>query len=170
MNRTQGRDLFAPDYLEAKTKEPSCFVVAAFQDLELIGVAVAQLLSNNDYYQPFSPLIVDHLYQKRVGSLSTSCVREDVQGKGVGSELMRVRLEWLRSKTCNSFVGISWVSGKPHTSNRVFEKFGFKKVNEVKNFFYQASLDHPFVCPACGGPPCICSAIMYLKDEDSLIF
>lgn len=164
LNRTQGRDLFGHDYLTQRTSDLHSLVVAAFDHQALIGLGVAQVIFSCEYYLPFNPNMRSELDGAKLGSFSTLCIHENHQGKGIGQALSRLRLQWLKDNECEVILGISWVSGLKHTSNRVFEKMGFKKVNEVENFFYSSSETNPFVCPACGEPPCTCNAIMYQLD------
>jgi GNAT superfamily N-acetyltransferase len=161
LNRTQGRDLFNSTYMHRRTSDPLSFVVGAFYDELLMAVGVAQVLHEFEFYLPFDSNIVTNLSDKVVGSFSTLCVHESMQGKGVGQKLSQMRLEWLKERDCDVIVGISWVSGLPHTSNRVFEKMGFAQVGQVEQFFFNSSIENPFQCPGCGEPPCTCSATMY---------
>jgi len=164
LNRTQGRDIFGPQYMSERTNDPRSLVLGAFAGTELVGVGVAQLLSDFEYYQPFDPKISSELKGKTVGSFSTLCVHERFRGKGLGKRLSQRRLEWLRERKCQVILGVSWISGLPHTSDRVFEAIGFKAVKAVSNFYRDSSLKHPFSCPGCEKSPCICSAVLYRLD------
>lgn len=164
LNRTQGRDLFSQDYLHQKTKDPLAKVFAAFDGEKLISVGIAQLIDNYDYYLPFVPDIYEKFKNKKVGSFSTLCSHEDYQGKGIGKQISLKRLEWLKSEKCDVIVGVSWVSGLSHTSDRVFEKVGFSPVKRVDKFYIQQSIEHPFDCPGCKITPCQCSAILYMRE------
>jgi GNAT superfamily N-acetyltransferase len=161
LNRTQGRDLFNSTFMERRTSDPLSFVAGAFDGKRLIGLGVAQVLHELEYYLVFDPNIVQDLSDKVVGSFSTLCVEESLQGQGIGQKISKLRMDWIKAKQCEVILGISWVSGLAHTSNRVFEKLGFKPVSQVDNFFYKSSIDNPFVCPGCGNPPCTCAAILY---------
>lgn len=164
LNRTQGRDMFAPTYLDEHTAKPSSLVLATFRDEKIVGVGVAELISNYDYYLPFDPHINADLKDRVVGSFSTLCVHEDLQGQGLGYQMSLKRLEWLRSQGCEVVLGVSWVSGLAHTSDRLFDRMGFRAVRRVEQFFHQSSLERAFICPACGGPPCTCAAILYRQE------
>lgn len=164
LNRTQGRDLFGPDYLLERTQDLKSGVFAAFDGDTLVGLGVAQLINNYDFYLPFAPNIYEEFKDKNVGSFSTLCTLESYQGKGVGQKISHLRLQWLKEQKCDVIVGVSWVSGKAHTSNRVFEKMGFKAVKKVERFFYQMSIDRPFDCPGCNQKPCTCAAILYKQE------
>jgi len=164
LNRTQGLNLVAPNYLDERSADPKSFVAGAFDGDNLVGIATAQIISSFSYYAPFDANIANELQHKIVGSFSAMSVVENMQGHGVGQLLSQKRLEWLKLCRCDVVVGVSWVSGLAHTSNRVFEKMGFKAVNRVEGFYQQWSIDKNFVCPVCGGPPCHCAAIMYRLD------
>lgn len=161
LNRTQGRDLFKPDYLQIRTEDPYSYVLGAFQEKQLVGLGIAQVIDQFEYYKVFDSKIVAELSQKKVGSFSTLCIHESLQGKGIGQKISQLRLEWLKSQGCEVILGNSWVSGLAHTSNRVFEKMGFKPVKKVENFFVESSLKEPFDCPGCKLAPCRCAAILY---------
>lgn len=167
LNRTQGRDLFAVDYLDERVAEGDIAVFAAFLQNQVVGVGIAQIITKFDYYLPFVPDIDRELRHKIVGSFATLAVAEGVQGQGIGQQLSRLRREWLTSKNCEVILGVSWVSGLAHTSDRVFEKSGFYAVKRVDNFYYESSLKQPFICPGCGEPPCTCAAILYRWDRGS---
>lgn len=163
LNRTQGRDLFAPDYLSRKTSSPDVRVFGGFLDQELVAVAVAEFIDNFDWYLPFDPTMSRH-NGTTAGSFSTLCVKENLQGQGIGQALSQKRLEFLKSRKIPFIVGCSWVSGLTHTSDRVFEKMGFKAVNKVEHFFRESSIQKAFSCPGCNVHPCSCSAILYRLD------
>lgn len=164
LNRTQGRDLFPKNYLHLKTKDPNAKVFAGFDGDKLVSVGIAQLIDNYDYYLPFVPDINEQFKNKKVGSFSTLCSHEDYQGKGIGKKISLKRLDWLKSQKCDVIVGVSWVSGLTHTSDRVFEKVGFSPVKRVDKFYIKQSLEHPFDCPGCKTLPCQCSAILYIQE------
>lgn len=164
LNRTQGRDLFAQNYLDSKTNNPLCYVVAAFAGEELAGIGVTEIISNFDYYLPFDSKICDDIRNKKVGSFSTMAILESLQGKGIGQGISQLRMSWVKEQRCDIVLGVSWVSGLSHTSNRVFEKMGFRAIKKVERFYEKSSLEKPFICPGCGEPPCSCAAILYRLD------
>ncbi|TFH64474.1 MAG: GNAT family N-acetyltransferase [Candidatus Zixiibacteriota bacterium] len=164
LNRTQGRDLFDRQYMTERTSDPRSFAVGAFAGTELVGVGVAQLISEFEYYQPFDPNISSELKGKTVGSFATLCVHERFRGRGLGKQLSQKRLEWLKERKCEVILGVSWMSGLPQTSDRGFETLGFKTVKAVSNFYRDSSLERQCSCPGCQKSPCVCSAIFYRLD------
>jgi GNAT superfamily N-acetyltransferase len=139
-------------------------IVGAFEQYKLIGLGVAQIITNFEWYLPFDPNITMELAQKKVASFSTLAVNEAYQGKGIGQEISRMRLAWVKDHKCEVILGVSWVSGLSHTSDRVFEKMGFKAIKKLDNFFVELSLKNPFDCPGCKNAPCTCAAILYRRD------
>ena len=164
LNETQGRNLFAVDYLEIRTADPLSRIWAAFEDEEIVGLGIAQVIDSFEYYNKFDPSLATELAKKKVGSFSTLCFEERFRAQGLGQKISHLRLGWLREQGCQVVLGISWVSGLAHTSDRVFQKMGFTAVKSVDNFFYDSSLKNPFECPGCGSPPCTCSAILYRRE------
>lgn len=164
LNRSQGEDLFAADYLDLAMADPCFYLAGAVMDGVLIGVAVACLIDNFDYYKPFQDDIDLRLAHAQVGSFATMAISQPMRGQGIGQALTRLRLEWLIAKNCDVILGVSWVSGLGHTSDRVFEKAGFHAVKKVELFYYQSSIEKPFYCPGCRVAPCTCAAILYRRD------
>lgn len=161
LNRTQGEGLFKESYLTDMNNNPHGLTLCGFLDDKLVSVGCSEIIDDFKYYTSFDSDIVERFQNKKIGSLSTLCVREDLQGKGIGQLLTKKRMQWLQSQKCDLVIGISWVSGLAHTSKRVFEKLDFKAVKEVPDFFKAGALKHPFDCPGCKSHPCACSAILY---------
>jgi ribosomal protein S18 acetylase RimI-like enzyme len=119
MNRTQGEGLFNRHYLESKILDNDSLVLFVLKCNEVIGVGCAEIINKFDYYTSFDSEISTRLKDKVVGSLCTSCVKEEFQGQGIGQEVARKRMKWLSGKGCDSVLGISWQSGLANTSDRV---------------------------------------------------
>lgn len=164
LNLTQGNGLFASDYLHKRFGDLNNFVIAAFDNQKLIGIAVAEIINNFDYYLPFDSNLNQELSNKIVGSFSTLSVLESYQGKGIGQLLSEQRIEWLLKHHCDVALGVSWISGLVHTSNRTFEKAGFRAIKSLTDFYHKSSIAHPFDCPGCHKIPCLCGAILYRRD------
>ncbi|MFH1728758.1 MAG: GNAT family N-acetyltransferase [Pseudomonadota bacterium] len=161
MNRTQGIGLFNINYLKSMIKSKSALVLGAFLGKELVGIGCAEIINNFSYYLPFDKNIESRLNKKKVGSLCSLCVRENLQSKGIGQMLSKKRIKWLETEKCNIILGVAWLSNLQHTSDRVFRKLGFKEIKEVVGFYKKDTEEHPFECPGCKKQPCICSARLY---------
>ncbi len=165
LNVTQGDGLFEMNYVERKLAND--YVAGAFKNDQLIGVGIARSMGPNDfeYYLPFGLEIRLWFQKYQMGSFDTLAIEDAYRGQGIGQEISRMRLKWLKEKGCNRVIGVSWVSGLAHTSNRVFEKMGFKAFKKVDHFYRETSLKHPFDCPGCKVHPCSCAAILYVYEN-----
>lgn len=161
MNRTQGVGLFRLQYITSKIEREDALALGGFIDGELISVGCAEIITDFNYYVPFDHTIQQRLGNSKVGSFCTLCVREDLQGKGIGKAMSKARFKWLRDQNCQYVLGIAWLSGLQNTSDRVFEKLDFQLINKVGEFFKEDSVKYPFECPGCKNQPCLCSAALY---------
>jgi ribosomal protein S18 acetylase RimI-like enzyme len=164
LNRTQGRNLFDSNYLDIKTKDQNSIVLGAFNNNQLLGIGVAQVINDFKFYSPFDPQITNELQNTKVGSLTTLAILESHQGQGIGKKITVDRLNWLKEQGCKVIIGLSWVSGLKHTSDRIFEKMGFRAIKKIDQFFKESSIQKPFDCPGCLSKPCTCAGIMYRLD------
>ncbi len=161
LNRAQGDGLFGRDYVARHSDGEQGITVGAWRADVLVGVGCAELLTGLDYYLPFESGITARLAGERVGSLCTLAVEEHCRGQGIGQQLGRARLAWLRERGCTTVLAVSWLSGLAHTSDRVFEKLGFEGGKTVPAFYRADALKHPFDCPGCRQVPCACAARLY---------
>ena len=161
LNRTQGVGLFDEPYVAKKIESKDSLVLEATIEGEIISVGCADIIRELWYYEPFDAELESRMKGRKIGSFSTLSVIESMQGKGIGQRMSHERLKWLKKKGCNTVFGVSWASGLKNTSNRVFEKTGFKKVKKVDQFYRKEALANPFDCPGCRTQPCECPAILY---------
>jgi GNAT superfamily N-acetyltransferase len=170
VDRTQGKGILGSDYFERCARESDRLLLLALLDDALVGLAGARVLSKDDfdYYLPFGREAVLELFQlHRVGVMSTASVVEPMQGQGIGQALTRRRIQWMNESGCSVQIAVSWASGLPHTSDRVFAKLGFKHLSRVDGFYEKDSAQRGWICPVCGSPPCRCSASLYLRHADA---
>ena len=169
VNRTQGENIFQLEYYSQCVSDPDQFLVLTLLDDDVVGVAGARRLApeGSAFYAPFGKETVELFQKHRVGSLNCASVQEKWQGHGIGTELGRRRVAWLKEIGCDALVGISWESGLAHTSDRVFLRLGFKSVARVADFYVGMSVQRGFICPVCGAPPCRCAATLFVKRTKS---
>lgn len=162
---TQGVNVTSYEYLKDLVVSEHGLLLLAFDGEKLVGGAGAKVVTGNfGYYDAFQPGLEVELLSSKVGSLSIMGISPEYQGKGIGQRMLEQRMTWLTDvKGCEILVGISWVSGLGHTSNRVFEKKGFKAIGQIDDFFKASSVEQNLICPVCGDPPCLCPGILYLK-------
>jgi N-acetylglutamate synthase-like GNAT family acetyltransferase len=92
-------------------------------------------------------------------------VEESWQGRGIGSELLRLRLAVVRdAPAVDAALGNAWL--RPHTGDVsvLFEKHGFERYETVDGSFRQSEGSRD--CPDCGPDGCDCSTAVYAKTFD----
>lgn len=92
------------------------------------------------------------------GLLHILVVARDYEGRGIGSDLVAHRLQWLRTTDAEGVFGVSWHRENYRDSRPIFEKFGFERVETVPEYY--AKLDGPAPCVDCEDS-CRCDATIY---------
>lgn len=106
---------------------------------------------------------IEHRFDEPNGYFHTCCVAPEWRGRGVATELGRVRLEWLRSHGAEPIFGVSWLREDGPSSVPVFERLGFQELAHIQEYYYiEEDVDYRRTCPDCG-EPCHCSAKIYWR-------
>src|SRR5438094_91831 len=102
VDRTQGKGIFSLDYFGRCVSEGNRLLLMALLEGRLVGVASARVLPADGfgYYSPFGQEAIALFQKQRVGSMETASVLESSQGQGVGQELARQRIQWLKEMGC----------------------------------------------------------------------
>ncbi|WP_338741532.1 GNAT family N-acetyltransferase [Haloplanus salilacus] len=90
-------------------------------------------------------------------------VAPEWEGNGIGTALMRARLDFVRDAyDVDAAVGIAWL--RPHTrdASALFERTGFERHGTDETYYRR--VDRP-VCPDCGDV-CECRAAVYVWTPD----
>lgn len=97
---------------------------------------------------------------QRIGVLKTVAVKENCQGLGVGSELVRDGVNELKKRRVQAICSVAWKSGEKTNIGGVLSKFNLKPVLKIPEYWKNHRPDQAFICPACG-QPCLCPAVVY---------
>jgi GNAT superfamily N-acetyltransferase len=94
------------------------------------------------------------------GIFHLSCVREDKEGRGIGSAFYERRLAEMFDRGVRQAFGIAW--HRPHTvdSRVLFEKYDFERLTTAETYYTRTG-DRPH-CPDCTGP-CRCTASLFVR-------
>lgn len=132
----------------------------AVRGTSLLGFGIATD-ANRGYAQEYFSVDIDIDLWERTGILHIIVVDEQYEGQGIGSDLVRARLRWLRNVTeVGGVMGVSW-HREDHVDSRVlFEKFGFEAVETVEEYYAKSEEHVP--CVDCEGS-CRCDATIYRK-------
>lgn len=95
--------------------------------------------------------------EDRVGIIKTLAVDDHYQDKGIGKKLFVEAFNILRQQVKEV---ITIIDSKSKSANIAKEKDEFFFVKEIKNYWYQLSVERNLQCFHCGNP-CNCSAYIY---------
>lgn len=133
---------------------------------KLVGAATATVLGRRAVLAMQANLriagIKVDLTGSRVGELTSSAVTPAARGRGVGSELVRVRMGFLKSSGCRYVICASWVSGDGlQTSAGLLRHAGFEHLGMVPSYWAAEQKSGGYLCAACG-TDCVCAAKVML--------
>ena len=162
-----GQKYIAPDDLLYYASHPDQFILLGeLQQQKLLGVMLAYPLSQavaDEYDHTFEEHNIPlSLSVQSVGLIKSIAVRPEHRHNGIGTRLTRESMTRLRNMSCDHFLAVSWLSNKPDSSPKMFEKLGFDNILTVEHYWTEDSIKEKYLCPADGNP-CNCSAIFYFR-------
>ena len=127
----------------------------------VLGMGVATLCEP-DYAHDYVGFDVPEFNARDpTGVLHMNAVAEDRTGEGLGTELFKARLQYLRASGARGAFGIAWHREDHPDSRPIFEKFGFDCLGTWDRYYARThGRDN---CPDCGGE-CSCTASLYASD------
>ena len=145
--------------------------VANTKKKEVIGFSIATIYSEKELYKYLSDkrcdkLILPDLTNKKIGITKIVVIKNQFKKMGIGIDLLNDSLKLIEEKKVAIMLGFAWKSKKGVNAKRILERNGFHQLIEVKKFWFDESLKENYSCPDCGNPPCVCSAIIFLKKID----
>ena len=169
-NDELGDDYITENFLKDSISNNNQIVrVAITDDKEVIGFSIATIYSEkelNDYLSDkrCDELILPDLINKKIGITKIVVIKEQYKKKGIGIDLLNDSLLLIEEKKVAIMLGFAWKSKEGVNAKRILERNGFHELIEVKKFWNDESLKENYSCPDCGNPPCICSAIVFIKN------
>lgn len=138
------------------------FVAVRGPDGEVVGTSFMDVGSRayTRQYLGLDVLDLEPPLTDENGIFHLSCVREDMEGRGIGSAFYERRLAEMVDRGVRQAFGIAW--HRPHTvdSRALFEKYGFERLVTVETYYMRTG-DRPH-CPDCTGP-CRCTASLFVR-------
>ncbi|MFA1612033.1 GNAT family N-acetyltransferase [Halobellus rubicundus] len=96
------------------------------------------------------------------GILHILVVDADYEGQGIGTELVKCRLQWLATTDAETVIGTAWHRETHHDSRALFAKFGFERVATIEEYYLKT---HGHTdCPDCEAE-CRCDASVWRRDQ-----
>jgi len=137
---------------------------------KIVGFITAKELNIEELYKKIPNLKEKNLKQlsitnkiNYIGSVATDSIYE---GRGVATALYNQVFKEL-NKDNNIILMTGWKSKKGINIDGIAKRLGFVKILEVKEYWKEDSIKNKYDCPICKNP-CLCSAIIYLKHNNSI--
>ncbi len=133
----------------------------------IVGFCTGKKMSLENLYKDIPQLADMKLKQldavENLGFLASVATEPNYLGRGVGSALIEYCITELENKELNVLVMTGWKSGKGVHIGGIAKKYNFEKLKEIPNFWKEDSIKNSYNCPSCGPPPCLCSAVVYIR-------
>lgn len=148
----------------AENKQAICFE-AVDEHNRVVGVVTAMVLAREDAFELLKikrENIPDYARQsERIGIFKTIAISDKMQGCGIGSALVRTLLDAFKQEKLNAIACIAWQYGVTENIRGIMQAFDFSCYERIADYWLDDP--EPFICPACGEPPCRCQANIYFR-------
>ena len=81
--------------------------------------------------------------------------------KGIGTALVNYCINNFLNNAKKIFTPV-WKSKFGINALKLIQKFGFKEIETIKNYWYKDSLNKENYCPVCNSP-CVCDLVVFCK-------
>ncbi len=95
--------------------------------------------------------------------ISSLAVEPAFRKRGIGTKLFSECLGSLDDIDSGVTILTAWKSRKGIHITSIARKFGFRRIFEIPGYWKEDSIKRGYKCPSCGYPPCICSAVIYVR-------
>lgn len=139
---------------------PACGVFGAFDGEKLIGASVVAMMTERQlsFWEVYGSKVKENFGPGKIVVILATVLEEEHRGKGLGKELLRIRMEWAIDAGAKFAITNSWVNGTRFNSNRLFEADGFQTLATFSAYDPQSTV----TCPRCG-IGCRCENRVYFK-------
>jgi GNAT superfamily N-acetyltransferase len=159
---TLGQSYFTASEIQQLTTENALGLVA-MNDENVSGFAFTLRLTTSQLIEKYhlQEVLIDKNSEQKSAMLKTIAIHPNHQKKGLGTALLKATLNALKEEKIQDLYVIAWKSGNTVNLASLLSEFNFKPMAAIPEYWYADSLEKKYVCPACGGPPCVCSALLY---------
>ena len=158
------------NYLEVMNilKEKTTYICkVALMDKVLLGFCLCKLVDRSEIceYLQIKQSDLPHyvLCADRIGVLKTIAVNRKSQHRGIGYALAFEAYNEMVKNNIQAISSIAWKNGDKINAHGVLTAIGLHSYIEIESFWKDSSIKEQYNCPACGSPPCQCSAVLYFK-------
>lgn len=141
-----------------------CFEAQAING-DVLGVVTAKILERQNAFELLKirpEQVPDYAKQcEKIGIFKTIAISETAKGQGIGTQLVRALMQTFQQKNLHVVACVAWQYGETENIKGIMQRFSFERVAEIPDYWIDDP--EPFICPACGKPPCRCQANIYFK-------
>lgn len=167
LNSYLGDGFVRPSELEQLTTGRGVLVRALDGAGQLVGAATARVLNQRDLYAVQERLrragIRADLVGNLVGELKSAAVVPEARGLGIGSAMIRARMEFLAAQGCAMILCASWATAG-RSSQGLLEAAGFRQLAAIPGYWSDEQSTAGYLCPSCG-THCVCTAFVMLHGD-----
>ncbi|MBI1836324.1 MAG: hypothetical protein HYR91_03565 [Flavobacteriia bacterium] len=154
-------------FIDSITNKKSIVRVAKIK-AKTIGFSIAILYTKDELIEYLTDkraeqLVLPPLENQLVGITKIVVVLEKFKKNGIGIDLLNDSLKLIGNHQIGFIFGFAWKSKNSINAKRILERNNFKEILEIKNFWNDESIRENYSCPDCGNPPCVCSAVIFMK-------
>lgn len=142
------------------------FAFVALEESNVIGVVLGKVVSAREL-QKLNKNTVDTA-EKFVGILDLIAVHKNYRNEGIGKALFEVRLKEFEKRGIREMYLFHWVR-EEQPKAFIAEKFGFRAVQKIDNYWLEESLTEGYECGECGGDGCKCGCLVYVHRSPSAV-
>lgn len=164
LENTFGTEYILEEDLKFFLRAPG-FNKIAIQDNKVIGIILYRIMQEENFEEifTFNKILKKNgvedfnINEEDSACVDTFAVHADYRGNGIGKLLLKIAMQDLEQYNLDNIITIAWKHRGPITSDRLFNKAGFKSLAEIKGFWTVESIEKNYECPVCG-TPCVCTA------------
>lgn len=130
----------------------------------IAGFALCEVLNNDEIVEQVRDKALLNKEEKSFGFIDIVATKEEYKGKGIASSLVQDCLKELLERGIKQVFSAAWKDKDNINIGKVLEKSGLIPAKEIKNYYYEESLNKGYNCPNCGNPPCKCSAVIFVRN------
>jgi ribosomal protein S18 acetylase RimI-like enzyme len=177
LRRGLGQDFISTDrfmlYAAPRAPKPYRAALAAMDGVtgDVIGALTVEIASARTIRESFLDSYelarghadIRRLRPGRTGLIKSIAVAPMSRGRGVATALIQRGLRGLAEHGARAYYSLAWESERDGCLlYGPLTVAGFQSALRLERFWYQDSLAHGYVCPACGFP-CVCAAQVMIR-------
>lgn len=141
------------------TDHSGAIVAAVTGVLMLPGIRMSEVV-HPAHADALSHLVREAAFS-RVGVLKSGAVSPSARGAGLGTALSGATTDALFREGASCVLGMAWTDADGCHAEGMMNRLGFQMRGDIKDLWYQDSIEEGYGCPSCG-TPCRCTGRVFV--------